>query len=77
MLVLKKYKKILLFFASIVALQGLNSCDSEDYNKNNGLEDQKVDATFSIVPVEGETNSYLLKAQTQNVIAYWRWVLSG
>lgn len=68
MLIPNKYKKIVHFMLAVVALYAVTSCNDDDYN-NNGLEDPNVDASFTITPVEGETNTYYLKAQTQNVIA--------
>ncbi|WP_318345504.1 hypothetical protein [Flagellimonas baculiformis] len=45
------------------------SCTPEGSFGNNGLSDTNVDASFTITPVEGQANRYVLEANTTNVIA--------
>lgn len=50
----------------VLALGTLNSCD--DSVDTNPLTATDVDASFTITPVEGAMNTYLLTAQTKGVI---------
>ncbi|MFB3389400.1 hypothetical protein [Flavobacterium sp. LAR06] len=58
-------KNVFLMFA--LALGILTSCDDEAGN-GNGLTATNVDAAFTITPVAGAVNTYLLTAQTKGVI---------
>lgn len=53
----------------IIIISTLMGCQPDDFNNGNGLSDQNIDASFTITPVEGAINRYILKAQTTNVIA--------
>lgn len=44
-------------------------CQPEDSFENNGLADTSIDATFSITPVDGAINRYVLESKTTDVIA--------
>ncbi|MEH6681841.1 MAG: hypothetical protein V7724_14925 [Sediminicola sp.] len=48
----------------------LGACQPEEFSGGgNGLSDPNVDASFTIAPVEGSNNTYLLEAQRTNVIS--------
>jgi hypothetical protein len=61
-------RAIYLFFA-FASISTLLSCQPDDAVEGNGLTDANVDASFTITPVEGAVNTYLIAAQTKNVIA--------
>ena len=44
------------------------SCQPEEFKGGNGLTDTNVDASFTITPIEGQSNYYILQAQSSNVI---------
>jgi hypothetical protein len=51
-----------------IALGSLTSCE-DDAGNGNGLAASSVDASFTITPVAGAVNTYLMTAQTKGVIA--------
>ncbi|WP_152560989.1 hypothetical protein [Flavobacterium sp. ASV13] len=55
------------FLMLAVALGTLSSCD-DDAGSGNGLTASNVDASFTITPVAGAVNTYLMTAQTKGVI---------
>ncbi|MBF4493943.1 PKD domain-containing protein [Flavobacterium sp. JLP] len=56
------------FLMLAVALGTLTSCDDEVGN-GNGLAAANVDASFTVTPVTGAVNTYLLTAQPKGVIS--------
>lgn len=62
-----------LFLSVIIALSLFSySCQPNDIDTGNGIESLNLDPNFTITPVEGLTNRYLLEAQTKtNVISDW------
>lgn len=66
-----KLTKYLYLFIGVMGLGTIIACQPDDFSGGNGLGDPNVDASFTITPVEGEMNRYLLEAQTTNVIASW------
>jgi hypothetical protein len=63
---LKGYKYVLL---GIAAISTLIACHPDDSVEGNGLSDPNVDSSFTITPVEGATNRYLLESQSNGVLA--------
>ncbi len=53
----------------VLGLGTIIGCQPNDSVEGNGLSDSNVDASFTITPVEGVINTYLLESQTTNVIA--------
>lgn len=43
-------------------------CFPEDFGDGNGLSDDDVNAEFTVTPVAGKTNTYLLSAESENVL---------
>ena len=70
---MKKYfiKYSALCFA-ILALASLNACQPETFGDGNGLSDPNADATFTVTPVEGSANKFMIKANATNLTAN-RW----
>lgn len=54
---------------AIATLSSLTSCQPDQAGIDNGLADTNVDPSFTITPVAGETNTYLVASQTKNVLA--------
>lgn len=54
----------------VISLGTLVSCQPDEFGtgNGNGLTDTNIDASFSVTPVTGEVNTYLLSAQTKGVI---------
>lgn len=48
----------------------LTACSPDENGVGNGLTDPNVDASFTITPVNGDTNSFVLQAATENVLRY-------
>jgi hypothetical protein len=67
----KIYKGCLFTLPSLLVLTIiLVGCQPEEFSGGgNGLSDPNVDASFTIAPVEGANNTYLLEAQRTNVIS--------
>ncbi|WP_372745215.1 hypothetical protein [Lutibacter sp.] len=66
---MKKIKLVtsLLFFVVLTA--GLfTACQPDDIETGNGIVGEELDASFTIAPVEGEVNKYLVKALATNYI---------
>lgn len=53
----------------VFGLSAIISCQPNDFSEGNGLADANVGAAFTITPVDGVNNRYLLKSETTNVIA--------
>ena len=64
-IVKSEYRSILFGVLCTVLLLG---CQPEDSFGNNGLTDTSMDASFSIIPVEGEPNRFVLQAQAEDYI---------
>lgn len=60
-----KYRSVVLGVLGMVMLAG---CQPEDSFENNGLTDPNLDASFTITPVSGTANRYVLEAQNLNYI---------
>jgi len=55
--------------SALAILCSLNSCQPDAVGVGNGLTDTNVDASFTVKPVEGAVNKFILSAQKTNVIA--------
>jgi len=55
-------------FSFIVALGLLTSCQPSDISEGNGIESTQLDASFTITPISGAINKYLVKATSTNYI---------
>lgn len=64
--IFNKYTYLMLL---VLGLSTMISCQPNDFSDGNGLADPNVDASFTITPIEGVVNRYLLESQTTNVIA--------
>lgn len=64
-----RYKFIMLSF---IGMSVMTACQPDDSFKNNGLTATDIDASFTITPVDGVTNTYTLEAQsTSGVLKNW------
>lgn len=63
---LKRYKNVWL---AILGLSVLTACQPDDFSGGNGLSDPNVDASFTITPVAGSSNRYMLVAQPMGVLS--------
>lgn len=63
---IKSYQSILMALLSVWIFTG---CQPDEVDSGNGLSDPSVDASFTITPVDGAVNRYILQAQTTNVIS--------
>jgi hypothetical protein len=57
-----------LIFSVIVTLSLFYSCQPNDINDGNGIESAQLDPSFTITPVSGAVNKYLVKATSTNYI---------
>jgi len=48
----------------------ITACSPEENGIGNGLTDPNVDASFTITAVDGDANSFMLQAATENVLRY-------
>src|SRR5690349_5488109 len=56
----------------ITAVTGIYmACQPEDFYGDNGLESADPSADFTITPVEGEVNTYLLESDNKALAFYW------
>lgn len=61
-----------LIFSVAVVLSLFTACQPNDIGIGNGLEGANLDPSFTITPVSGKTNRYILEAQTKtDVISDW------
>jgi hypothetical protein len=67
-------KICVLLILSLNAISLLTSCQPED-SSSNGLSDSTLDASFTINPISGTINRYVLKAQTTANVLGSRWNL--
>lgn len=66
-------KSIYLMFALATLGSIIVSCEPDTASEGNGLEDPNVDPSFTITPVAGKNNTYLLVSGTKNVLnSYWK-----
>lgn len=63
------FNKYAFLILSVFGLIAFISCQPNDFSEGNGLSDANVDASFTITPLAGVVNRYLLESQTTNVIA--------
>jgi hypothetical protein len=63
---LKTYYKGFAFCALVAA--AVLGCQPDEFEDGNGLTSPDLAAQFTVTPVEGRTNTYLLKAATDNVL---------
>ncbi|TRZ44468.1 hypothetical protein [Robertkochia solimangrovi] len=68
MRMINTYKHWAFFLLTAAGIGLATSCSPEDPNDGNGLSDPNADASFTITPVDGEFNHYLLKSGTENVV---------
>jgi hypothetical protein len=67
------FKKSICLLFALVTLGSLISCEPDKAGGDNGLSDPSVDPSFTITPVEGKVNMYLLESATKNVLnSYWK-----
>lgn len=67
------FKKSICLLFVLATLGSLTSCEPDKAGTNNGLSDSSVDASFTITPVTGKVNVYLLESATKNVLtSYWK-----
>jgi hypothetical protein len=70
---MKKYtlRKIgsVLLMAAVATMY--TACQPEDFYGDNGLSSPDLAATFTITPVEGETNTYMLETENKAVAFFW------
>ncbi|MCB0426183.1 MAG: hypothetical protein KDD20_08535 [Mangrovimonas sp.] len=63
-----KVSQYILIVFGFLGMVFLTACQPEDSFENNGLTDYDVNAAFTITPIEGAVNRYLLAGETQNVL---------
>lgn len=67
------FKKSICLLFALATLGSLISCEPDKAGVDNGLSDLNVDPSFTITPVEGKVNVYLLESATKNVLtSYWK-----
>lgn len=67
------FKKSICLLFVLATLGSLTSCEPDKAGADNGLSDPSVDASFTITPVTGKVNVYLLESATKNVLtSYWK-----
>lgn len=67
------FKKSICLLFALATLGSLISCEPDKAGADNGLSDLNVDPSFTITPVEGKVNVYLLESATKNVLtSYWK-----
>jgi hypothetical protein len=70
-LIFKKSIYLMLALATLGTI--IVSCEPDTAGAGNGLEDPNVDASFTIIPVVGKVNTYLLEPVKKNVLtSYWK-----
>ncbi len=60
--------KIYSWLASICIAGVSISCQPDEFGDGNGLSDTNLGAAFTVTPIEGTINKYLLKAETDGVL---------
>lgn len=70
---MKKIKIVTsLLFLATLSVGLFTACQPDDIEGGNGIIGKELDASFTITPVEGVTNRYILEAQTKtDVIGDW------
>ncbi len=64
-----KLNKVYPFLLLCATLGAFTGCQPEDAGDGNGLTSANIDASFTITPVTGKTNTYALKANEVGVIS--------
>ena len=68
---LKIIIKFRLYFAcALIAGSLFTGCSPDETGIGNGLTDPNVDASFTITPLDGEPNRFVLQAAKENVLRY-------
>lgn len=62
-------------FLAILTFVFLIACQPDENSQDNGLAAQNVDATFSVTPVEGVTNTYKLSVTNSRLLIGSKWDL--
>jgi hypothetical protein len=65
---MKKIKIIISFMFAITTLSFLTACQPDSVVEDNGILGSSLDATFTVTPVVGKTNTYAFKAVANNLI---------
>ena len=61
-----------LIFSVVVALSLFTSCQPNDIDTGNGIVSKDLDASFTVTPVTGAVNKYLMKAtSTSHITSKW------
>lgn len=67
------FKKGIYLLFVLVTLGSLTSCEPDTAGMGNGLSDLNVDPSFTITPVAGKVNVYLLESGKKDVLnSYWK-----
>jgi hypothetical protein len=69
-----KFKSILTYVTAcgLLALGLYTGCKPENITTGNGLSTTNLSAAFTVTPITGKTNTYLLKADESNALGF-RW----
>lgn len=60
----------------LVGLSAIISCQPNDFSAGNGLTEPSIDGSFTITPVEGATNKYLLQPTNKSFVSS-KWKIGG
>ncbi|MDB5012032.1 MAG: hypothetical protein JWQ25_234 [Daejeonella sp.] len=63
------FKNAAFIVAAAFTIGSYIGCQPDEAGDGNGLSDPNVNATFTVTPVEGKTNTYVLKSNTSGVLA--------
>jgi len=64
----------ILIVSSFLGLAAITACQPEDSFKNNGITGSELDASFTITPIAGTINHYMLESQaTDDNISSYVW----
>jgi hypothetical protein len=67
------FKKCIYLLFVLTTLSSLTSCEPDRVGTGNGLSDLNVDPSFTITPVAGKVNVYLLESGKKDVLnSYWK-----
>lgn len=64
----KNIKKCFAALLAVIAVISFTGCQPDEAGNGNGLSDTNVDASFTITPVAGSANRFILKSDGSNVI---------
>jgi hypothetical protein len=62
------YRKIYSLLFTAVAIGAFTGCQPDEFEGGNGLQPEGLAASFTVTPIEGKVNTYLLKAKEENVV---------